>query len=500
MILTPKHSAVNKNIVFHSAKGYNLSVKTIRRSDNVTLQEYVDALRGKRVAVLGIGVSNTPLIDLLLDNGLPITVCDMRDESSMADEAENLATRGAELRLGPGYLDDLNGFDVIFRTPGLLPTDKRLAEARGHGAVITSEMEAFFSLCPCRTIGVTGSDGKTTTSSIIAELLKAGGHRVHLGGNIGKPLLCEIPDILPGDVAVLELSSFQLHSINIRPDVAVVTNVSPNHLDKHPTYEDYVDAKRRVFANQLPEDVLVVNADNGITARFAEEAKSRVLLFSHRETVKNGVFCRDGMIYSAHDYAVEPIIPEGEILLPGEHNVENYMAAFAAVDGLVSPDMCRKVARSYGGVRHRLELIRRLDGVSYINDSIATSPTRTIAGLRSMRTKPILIAGGHDKHVSFDKLADEIAERVKTLYLTGDTAEQIAAAVKRSVFYDPSRLPVYIVPDLRAAVIEAREHSVPGDIVLLSPACSSFDRFKNFAERGDTFRNIVMEFDGNETR
>ena len=466
----------------------------------MTLQEYVESLRGKRVAVLGIGVSNTPLIDLLLDNGLPITVCDMRGEDALADEAETLVTRGAELRLGPGYLDDLNGFDVIFRTPGLLPTDKHLMEAAAHGAEITSEMEAFFRLCPCRTIGVTGSDGKTTTSSIIAELLKAAGVRVHLGGNIGKPLLCEIPDILPGDAAVLELSSFQLHSINIRPDVAVVTNVSPNHLDKHPTYEDYIDAKRRIFANQRPGDVLVVNRDNGITARFGEEAEGRVLWFSHRETVKDGVFCRDGMIYYSRGWEVEPIIPEGEILLPGEHNVENYMAAFAAVDGLVSPEMCRAVARSYGGVRHRLELIRKLDGVAYINDSIATSPTRTIAGLRAMRTKPVLIAGGHDKHVSFDKLADEIAERVKALYLTGDTAEAIAAAVKRSVFYDPSRLPIYMVPDLRTAVCEARERAVPGDVVLLSPACSSFDRFKNFAERGDTFRKIVLEFEGNESK
>lgn len=465
----------------------------------MTLQEYVDSLRGKRVAVLGIGVSNTPLIDLLLDNGLPITVCDMRDECTMEDEAEILSTRGAELRLGSGYLDGLEGFDVIFRTPGLLPTDPHLVAAREHGATVTSEMEAFFQLCPCRTIGITGSDGKTTTSSIIAELLKAGGKRVHLGGNIGKPLLTEIPYIHPDDVAVLELSSFQLHSINIRPDVAVITNVSPNHLDKHPTYEDYIESKKRIFLNQTGDDLLVLNRDNGITARFAEEAGSRVVQFSHRETVKNGVFCRDGMLYYSHDYAVEAIIPETEILLPGEHNVENYMAAFAAVDGLVSPEMCRKVARTYGGVRHRLELIRKLDGVSYINDSIATSPTRTIAGLRAMRTKPILIAGGHDKHVSFDRLADEIAERVKALYLTGDTAEQIEKAVRKSVFFDPSRLPIYVVPDLKTAVEEARAHSIPGDVILLSPACSSFDRFKNFAERGDTFRKIVLEFEGNET-
>ena len=240
----------------------------------LTLQEYVDSLKGRRIAVLGIGVSNTPLIDLLLKNELPLTVCDMRSEEALGDTAAQLRARGAELRLGPGYLDDLEGFDYIFRTPGLLPIDPALVAAKERGAVVTSEMEVFFQLCPCRTIGITGSDGKTTTSSIIAELLKAAGLRVHLGGNIGKPLLTEIPDFRPEDIAVLELSSFQLHSINIRPDVAVVTNVSPNHLDKHPDFDDYVDAKRRIFANQTKDDVLIVNRDNACTARFGEEAPS----------------------------------------------------------------------------------------------------------------------------------------------------------------------------------------------------------------------------------
>ena len=458
----------------------------------LTLQEYVDSLKGRHIAVLGIGVSNTPLIDLLLKNDLPLTVCDMRTEEALGDAAAALRARGAQLRLGPGYLDDLDGFDYIFRTPGLLPTDPALVKAKARGAVVTSEMEIFFRLCPCRTIGITGSDGKTTTSSIIAELLKAAGRRVHLGGNIGKPLLCEIPDFQPDDIAVLELSSFQLHSINIRPDVAVITNVSPNHLDKHPDFDDYVNAKRQIFANQTADDVLVVNRDNAYTARFGEEAKSRVLYFSRKETLSDGVFCRNGMIYRSHNYEVESIIPESEILLPGVHNVENYMAAFAAVDGVVSPEMCRAVARTYGGVTHRLELIRQL------NDSIATSPTRTIAGLRAMRAKPILIAGGHDKHVSFDGLADEICERVRALLLTGDTAEQIAIAVRRSVFYDPMRLPIKIVPDLTTAVLEAKAMASPGDIVLLSPACSSFDRFRNFAERGDKFREIVMGFKDDE--
>ncbi len=465
----------------------------------MTLQEYVDSLKGKRVVVIGIGVSNTPLIELLLDNGLPITVCDMRTAESVGDPARSFASKGARLCLGPDYLDSLSDGNVIFRTPGLLPTDPALIAAKERGAIVTSEMEAFFALCPCRTIAITGSDGKTTTSSIIAELLKAGGHRVHLGGNIGKPLLTEIPDMRADDIAVLELSSFQLHSIDIRPDTAIVTNVSPNHLDKHIDFDDYVAAKRRIFENQRPEDTLILNCDNPYTAKFAEAALPSVKIFSRRETVDNGVFCRDDMIYYSRNYEVESVIPASEILLPGVHNVENYMAAFAAVDTMVSTEMCRKVARTYGGVAHRLELVRKLNGVSYINDSIASSPTRTIAGLRAMKRKPILIAGGHDKHIPFDTLGDEISERVKALYLVGDTAEQIATSVRRSVFFDASRLLISILPDMRAAVETAKNNSISGDIILLSPACSSFDRFRNFAERGDLFRNIVLGFDDNET-
>lgn len=464
----------------------------------MTLQGYLEALRNKRVAVLGVGVSNTPLIDMLLRAGVSVTVCDRRDAAAVGEPAARFAAMGADLRLGEGYLDGLD-YDVIFRTPGILPTNPALEEAAARGAVVTSEMEAFFALCPCRTIAVTGSDGKTTTSSIIAELLKAAGRRVHLGGNIGRPLLAEVPDMRPEDVDVLELSSFQLHSIRIRPDTAVMTNISPNHLDVHPDFEDYVRAKRAIFTGQTAADKLVLNLDNPYTARFAEEAAAQVLFFSRRESVRDGVFCRDGMIYFSRGFEVEPIIPASEILIPGVHNVENYMAAFAAVEGLVSPEMCRRVARTYGGVPHRLERVRVLDGVTYINDSIASSPTRTIAGLRAMRKKPILIAGGHDKNVPFDALADEIAERVRALFLTGDTAEKIDAAVRHSVFYDPVQLPVEIVGDLREAVTRARDLARDGDIVLLSPACSSFDRFRNFAERGELFREIVMGFDGHET-
>ena len=452
------------------------------------------------VAVLGLGRTGESVARFFLAQ-MPERVSSVTvfggSASAPSEKTQALEEAGATVVCGTDEV--LGSFDLAVASPGIPEDSDFFASARAHAAEVIGEPELAWRESPERWVAITGTNGKTTTTSLATHLLQASGLAAESVGNIGTPPTEAIASREDDTWFVAELSSFQLHSINIRPDVAVVTNVSPNHLDKHPTYEDYVDAKRRIFANQQPDDLLIVNRDNAVTARFGEEARSRVLQFSHRETVKDGVFCRDGMLYCSHGYEVEAIIPETEILLPGEHNVENYMAAFAAVDGLVSPDMCRAVARSYGGVRHRLELIRKLDGVSYINDSIATSPTRTIAGLRAMRTKPVLIAGGHDKHVSFDSLADEIAERVKALYLTGDTAEQIAAAVRRSVFFDPSRLPIYMVSDLRTAVCEARERSVPGDVILLSPACSSFDRFKNFAERGDTFRKIVMEFEGNET-
>lgn len=460
----------------------------------MTLPEYLKSLQGKQIAVVGLGVSNTPLIELLLDNGCAVTACDRRLPEALDGLAERLAARGAKLRLGEDYLRDLH-CDVIFRTPGIHPLNPEFRAAVGPDTVVTSEMEAFFAVCPCRTIAITGSDGKTTTSSIIAELLRAQGYTVHLGGNIGRPLLTEVPNMQPEDFAVLELSSFQLHSMYCRPDIAVVTNVSPNHLDIHPSYDDYIDAKRRIFQNQDENCRLVLNLDNSITRDFAREAKGEVLFFSRKEAVKNGCFAQSGTIYAAKDYTVEAILQESEVLLPGVHNVENYMAAFAATAGLVSTENYRKVARAYKGVAHRLEMIRKLRGVTYCNDSIASSPTRTIAGLRSFESKPLLIAGGYDKQIPFDELGNEICRRVKALFLTGDTAGKIRAAVERSPEYDPNTLPIFEFDDFREAVLAAHAYAREGDTVLLSPACSSFDKFRNFAHRGDTFRAIVNELE-----
>lgn len=455
----------------------------------MTLGEYMQSLHGKKIGVVGIGVSNTPLLEALLDSGNDVTACDRRDRAALEGLAERLEAKGGKLHLGPDYLKDLH-CDLVFRTPGIHPENPEFRAAVGT-AKVTSEMEVFFALCPCRIIAVTGSDGKTTTTSIIAELLRAGGYTVHLGGNIGKPLLTEVPNMKPEDFAVLELSSFQLHSMICAPDVAVVTNVSPNHLDVHPDYADYIAAKEQIFCNQKSDACLVLNLDNNITKNFAAEAKGRVRFFSRTVAMQNGVFSKDGTLYASRNYAVEAILPETEILLPGKHNVENYCAAFAATLDYVSADVYRKVARNYKGVAHRLERIRILNGVTYINDSIASSPTRTIAGLRALETKPILIAGGYDKQIPFEELGDEICQRVKALFLTGFTAEKIKQAVERSVHYDPLRLRITVMDDFKETILAASRLAEDGDTVLLSPACSSFDKFQNFAHRGDTFREIV---------
>ncbi len=460
----------------------------------MTLNEYLAALEGKSIAVVGYGVSNAPLTKLLIDRGLDVTVCDKRTED-VFEEAAALREAGVKLRLGEQYLDGLHE-DIIFRTPGLHPFTPQLQKAVAGGSVLTSEMEAFFTVCPCRTIAITGSDGKTTTSTIIATLLREAGYTVFLGGNIGTPLLDKVSEMKSEDFAVLELSSFQLHSMKCRPDTAVITNISPNHLDVHPNLDDYIDAKRSIFRMQDASCRLVLNADDAHSAAFASEARSDIRYFSRKHSVVNGAFCVEELLYGAHGYEVHEIMPSAGILIPGDHNIENYLAAYAAVDGCVSDSVFRKVARSFPGVAHRIELVRELRGVKYYNDSIASSPTRTIAGLRCFnKVKPILIAGGHDKHIPFDELGTEIVARVKALYLTGETAGRIKQAVLDTPGYNRLTLPIYVIDDFTTAILEASKSAGDGDVVLLSPACSSFDKFKNFVERGNTFRKIVQELE-----
>ena len=456
----------------------------------MTLRDYIESLRHKTVAVIGSGVSNTPLLELLLVEGIRVTACDKRSREQMGEQAEHLEQLGCELHLGADYLKDLDA-DVIFRTPGLRPDVPEIAACVDRGAVLTSEMEVFFEVCPCTIIAVTGSDGKTTTTTIIAELLKAAGRRVWVGGNIGHPLLCEADGMLATDYAVLELSSFQLMTMKHSPHIAVVTNLAPNHLDVHRDMAEYVAAKENIFRHQSGEDVAVFNADNDITAEQSRRAPGRARLFSRQDEVADGVFLRGEDIVCRNGGHERVVMTTGDIKIPGVHNVENYMAAIAAVDGLVPDEVIRDFAREFGGVEHRIELVRTYRGVRYYNDSIASSPSRTIAGLRSFHEKVILIAGGYDKHIPFDVLGPEIVEHVKLLVLCGATADKIRAAVENAPRYQPGKPEIRDVTPFTAAVEAARDRAQPGDVVTLSPACAAFDQFKNFAERGKFFKSIV---------
>ncbi len=454
----------------------------------MTRQEYLRSLGGKRVAVIGIGVSNRPLLRLLLEEGIDVTACDKKKRAELGPLGDELEAAGCKLRLGPDYLAGLDQ-DVIFRTPGLHP--RHLAEAAARGSVITSEMEVFFDVCPCPILAVTGSDGKTTTTTIIARLLQAAGHTVHLGGNIGRPLLGEAEAIRPGDWAVVELSSFQLLTMRRSPHIAVLTNLAPNHLDVHTDMEEYVRAKAVLLNYQGPSDRAVCNWDNEITRRLSQETAGKVSHFTRASAFKpdRGCWLEGDAVWYRDETGAREVLPLRDILLPGVHNVENYMAAICAVQGLVGDETIRTLARSFGGVEHRIELVRTRRGVRWYNDSIASSPSRTEAGLRSFPERVVLIAGGKDKGVSYASLGPVINDHVKLLILCGATAGAIRQAAERAE--NACGLEIVEVSDYPAAVRLAAERTGEGDVVLLSPASTSFDRFKNFEERGRVFKELV---------
>ena len=448
-------------------------------------EEYFSSLQGKKIAVLGLGVSNRPLVRLLLQFGCDVTGCDKVEREKADAELLELEQLGCKLHLGESYLDGVEA-DLVFRTPGMHPENPAIRLLRSRGAQITSEMDVFFRLCPCKTIAVTGSDGKTTTTTLIAEMLKGAGYGVWLGGNIGTPLLPKVPQMQEKDFAVVELSSFQLMDMTHSPNIAVITNLAPNHLDVHKDMDEYVDAKKNIFRFQTGDDKLIVNADNAITAPLA--GKGAVRRFSRKERVV-GVYEEQGMIYRND----APVLKTGDILIPGTHNIENYMAAILAVEGLVSDDVIRHTAATFGGVEHRIELVRVKDGVRYYNDSIASSPSRTIAGLKSFPEKVILIAGGYDKHIPYDVLGAEICRHVKRLYLNGTTAQQIKDATLQAENYAPGAPEIVDCGDFETAVLAAAKDAKAGDVVLMSPASAAFDQFKNFMVRGQVFKKLIME-------
>ena len=452
------------------------------------IKRFFESVKGKKVVFCGIGGSHLPLIPLFLKYGAAVEARDRRSYDALGETAKSLEEQGVKLNLGEEYLKDLSG-DIIFRTPGMKYYTPELTCARKNGSAVTSEMELFFDLCPCKIYAVTGSDGKTTTTTLISEMLKRAGKTVHLGGNIGKPLLPEIEAVSPEDAAVVELSSFQLISMRKSPEVAVVTNVAPNHLDVHASMEEYVESKMNILLHQNAFSRTVLNYDNDITRGFAEKTRGDTWFFSRKAQPDHAYYLKGNMIVRSDG---EEILDIREIKIPGWHNVENYMAAIAAVWGEVSPEIIRTVAREFGGVEHRNELVRVLNGVSYYNDSIGSSPSRTINGALSLYDrKIILIAGGYDKKIPYEPLGAVIPSRVKSLILMGATGPKIEDAVKAAPDFLEGNPDIYHAKDMAEAVAIAYKIAQEGDIVSLSPASASFDLYPNFEARGRHFKQLV---------
>ncbi|KOF56211.1 MULTISPECIES: UDP-N-acetylmuramoyl-L-alanine--D-glutamate ligase [Clostridium] len=455
---------------------------------NKNFEEFKQFILGKKTAVVGMGISNRPLIHFLVELGAEVTAFDKKSKEQLgADVVSEFEKIGVELELGENYLDRLKGFEVIFKTPSMRIDSEALLKAKEEGSYITSEMKEFIKYCPAKIFGVTGSDGKTTTTTLIYNMLKEEGYVTWVGGNIGMPLFSKIQQIKPSDKVVLELSSFQLMTIDISPEVAVITNLSPNHLDIHKDMNEYIEAKKNIFKFQGKNDILVLNTDNDITRGMVKEAKGRVFTFSRKEKVEVGAYYSNNKLYLLG----KEVCDKDEIVIKGMDNVENYMTAFCAVSADVSIESMRKVAKTFSGVEHRREFVRELNGVRYYNDSIASSPTRTLSGLNAYGKPVILIAGGYDKHIPFEPLAEKGYDKIKTLILVGNTKYKIKEVFDKFEKEKGIKVPIIMTETFEEAVNEARRIGQKGDIVTLSPACASFDMFPNFEDRGKKFKDIV---------
>ena len=449
--------------------------------------KFKEFIKNKNVAVVGIGVSNVPLIRFLVSLGAKVSAFDKKNREALGEIGYEFEELGVHLILGEGYLERLTGFEVIFKTPSMRIDCDALVKAKEEGAYITSEMEEFIRYCKGTIFAVTGSDGKTTSTTLIYNMLKEEGYKTYVGGNIGTPLFANIEEIKEEDKVVLELSSFQLMTIKLPMDVVVVTNITPNHLDMHKGMDEYIESKKNIFKYQDNNGLLILNMDNDITASFVGEEKGRLNKFSTKQIIDYGAYYKDGSLYVYNKKVCE----KDEIVIKGMHNVENYLGAFCAVYDYVSVDTMRKVATTFKGVEHRCELVREIDGVKYYNDSIASSPTRTLAGLNAFDHPVILIAGGYDKNIPFEPLAEEGYEKIKSLILLGKTKEKIKEVFDNVIKEKNLLLPIYVVNTMEDAVLKAREISKEGDIVTLSPACASFDMYPNFEVRGRAFKDII---------
>lgn len=459
---------------------------------NEKLIEFEEYIKNRKVAIIGLGVSNLPLIDYFHEKKSIVTVFDSREIGEISREIIDKITNYAmEMSLGKGYLNKLKGFDLILRSPSCLPTIPELEEEANRGAIVTTEVELLMKMCPAQIIGVTGSDGKTTTTTLISEILKKAGYNCYVGGNIGTPLFTKLHEIMPDDKVVLELSSFQLMGMEVSPSISVITNITPNHLNVHKDYEEYIEAKKNIFKYQDRDGITILNYDNEITRNCSAEVRGKVIFFSSKEKLDNGYIVDDDVIKECEDKLRKHIVSAKELTIRGKHNYENICAAIAATKTLVDISTAIEVIKTFPGVEHRIEFVKEINGVKWYNDSASSTPSRTISGLNAFDEEIVLIAGGADKNLDYTPVAKPILDKVKTLILMGQTSGKIFDAVKEEEEKENKEINIYMVNNLSQAVILAKRYSVPGQVVLFSPASTSFDMFKNMYDRGQKFKGIV---------
>lgn len=459
---------------------------------NEKLEEFNEYIRYRKVAIIGLGVSNIPLIDYMYQKKARVTVFDDREKESIPKELmDKIELYKFEYSFGENNLKKLINFDIIFRSPSCLPTKPELLEEAKRGAIVTTEIEMLMKMCPCKTIGVTGSDGKTTTTSLISAILKQAGYHTYLGGNIGTPLFTKLPEIKPEDIVVLELSSFQLMGMKVSPNIGVITNITPNHLNIHKDYQEYIDAKKNIFKYQNKNDRIVLNYDNEITRKCAKEAEAQVVFFSSKEKLENGFIVDGKMIKECQDNIREHILDTQDVILKGEHNYQNIATALAATKTLVNLEDAVETIKKFKSVEHRLEFVKEINHVKWYNDSASSSPTRTISGIQAFDEELILIAGGYDKNLDYTPLAKPIVDKVKTLLLIGQTSGKIFEAVKQEMERQNKDVRIYMCDTLKETVDIANRIAKEGQVVLFSPGSASFDMFKNAYDRGNQFKNLV---------
>ncbi len=462
--------------------------------ENKKLEEFNDYIRFRKVAVIGLGVSNIPLLDYLHTNKARVTIFDQREIDNMPkDLMDKITAYSFEFSLGKNYLEKLNGFDLIFRSPSCLPTIPQLEKEANRGAIVTTEIEMLMEMCPGTIIGVTGSDGKTTTTSLISAILKNAGYKTYLGGNIGTPLFTKLPEMEKEDIVVLELSSFQLMGMKVSPKISVITNVTPNHLNIHKDYEEYIEAKKNIFKWQNQEGTLILNYDNEITKSCEKEANGKVIFFSSKEKLDNGYIVDGNVVKECEDKIRKHIVDVNEVKLKGIHNYQNICAALAATKTLVPLDDAVKTIKEFNSVEHRLEFVREIHNVKWYNDSASSSPTRTISGINAFNEEIILIAGGYDKNLDYTPLAKPILDKVKVLLLMGQTSGKIFNAVKEEMEKENKEIRIYMCNNLQETIDTAKKIAKPGQVVLFSPGSASFDMFKNAYDRGNQFKKLVNE-------